>query len=541
MSKIIKESVLFRTSAASDIQCSGGNITVAGLKSVSKKDITGIYQTLYKAEVAKVSTVTTSAVIPAASTVYQIAVFDPTRFIGSYTESPKVYKYKTSNDLSVEGATAALQREYINVQLIAAINADDTCHATAATLTGGAGFTVTDAGGYYPVFSQGMTNIKGINAVYTQKNADGTGFVGTEAAITTAAVYSYGTGANLLASNPIVSFVFGNLISGVLDAPPVTSAGLTAVTGQNYDGFTIVSLKAVSIIGLTGQYGYQDRQQVIFVDNGTGSATTNLTGFRAFERVMHKLMLQNYASDASAVQEFFDKPIAFQGPLGAAPAGTADVLGWMISPYGSLNITNIGTQTIVAPVLNATGLLIDQDDTATEGSHVSANQQTLGDQCFIVGKTDFSLNARIVMADWTDAAFMIGFRKKAVYGAVINNYTDYATIGNGSSVAGTTWINGDFFVTRANLNGGTTLQTISAVAPTDTVSAFLQVRVAVNGAVSCFVNGTSYPVYSVGTTPMVFDAGDEMIPFYQIVNIGGGDPAASISEFFAVPTTALIA
>lgn len=541
MSKIIKESVLFRTSAASDIQCSGGNITVAGLKSVSKKDITGIYQTLYKAEVAKVSTVTTSAVTPAASTLYKVVVYDPTRFTGSYTESPKVYKYRTSADLSVEGASAALQREYINVQLIAAINADDTCHATAATLTGGAGFTVTDDGGYYPVFSQGMTNVKGINAVYTEINTDGTGFAGNEASITTAAVYSYGTGAKLLAEKPIISFVFGNLISGVLDAPPVTSANLPAVTGQNYDGFTITSLKAVPAVGITGQLAYQDRLQVVFVDNGTGSATTNLTGFKAFERVMHKLMLQQYASDASTVQEFFDKPIAFQGPLGAAPAGTADVLGWMISPYGSLNITNIGTQTIVAPVLDSTGLLIDQDDTATEGSHVSAYQGALGDQSFIVGKTEATVVARVVMGDYTDAAFILGFRKKEAYNAVFNAYTDYATIGNGSSALGTTYINGDLFVTRAELAGGGITETVSAVAPADGVSYLAMVKVDIDGYVTAYINGTSYPIYSSGTTQMKFAAATELIPCYQIVNIGSGNPACSISEFFAVPTRALIA
>lgn len=534
MSKIIKESVLFRTSVASDIQCSGGNITVAGLKSVSKKDITGIYQTLYKAEVAKVSTVTTSAVTPAASTLYQVVVYDPTRFTGSYTESPKAYKYKTSSDLSVEGTTAALQREYINGQLIAAINADSTCHATAATLTLGAGFTVTDDGGYYPVFSQGMTNVKGINAVYTVVNTDGTGFAGDEASITTAAVYSYGTGANLLASNPIVSFVFGNLISGVLDAPPVTSAGLTAVTGQNYDGFIITSLKAVPAVGISGQLAYQDRLQTVFVDNGTGSATTNLAGFKAFERVMHKLMLQQYVNDASAVVEFFDQPLAFQDPLGAAPTGTANTLGWQMGRYTSLNRTNIGTQTIVAPVLSATGLLLDQDDTAGDGSHTSANQQTLGDQSFIVGKSEYMAVANVVAADWTDTQFLLGIRKKAVYAADYNDYTDLAAIGGGAA-------DGDSITTFGILNNAATVATDTAVNFADTVSALLMIKVDIDGNVTAWANGVSYPIYSAGTTALVLDAGDEFIGFYQHVNIGSGDPAVTISEFFAVPTRALIA
>jgi len=71
-----------------------------------------------------------------------------------------------------------------------------------------------------------------------------------------------------------------------------------------------------------------------------------------------------------------------------------------LSPYGALNRTNIGTQTIFAPVLDATGLLIDQDDTAGDGSHTSANQQALGVQSFIVGKT--------TLRRW----FQIGYHQK---------------------------------------------------------------------------------------------------------------------------------
>lgn len=533
MSRQIKESVLFRTSASTDVQCSGGNILVAGLKSVSKKDITGIYQTLYKAEVAKVSTVSTTAA-PTASTVYQVAVYDPCRTTGGYTESPKVYKYKTSTDLSVEGATAALQREYINLQLIAAINADDTCHATAATSTGGAGFTVTDDGGYYPVFSQGMTNVKGINSVYTITNSDGSGFASNLASITTPAVYSYGTGANLLLQNPIVSYVYGNLISGVLDAPPVTSAGLPAVTGQNYDGFIITSLKPVYMAGASNFIAYQDRLQTVFVDNGTGSSTTNLTGFKAFERVFHKLMLQEYVDDASTVVEFFDQPLVFQDPLGAAPTGTANTLGWQMGRYTSLNRTNIGTQTIVAPVLSSTGLLLDQDDTAGDGSHTSANQQTLGDQSFVVGKSEYAVVARVVAADWTDTQFLLGIRKKAVYTASYDDYTDLAAIGGGAA-------DGDSITTFGILNNAATVATDTTVNFADGVSILLMIKVDINGNVTAWANGTSYPIYSAGTTALVLDAGDEFIAFYQHVNIGSGDPAVTISEFFGVPTRALIA
>jgi len=129
---------------------------------------------------------------------------------------------------------------------------------------------------------------------------------------------------------------------------------------------------------------------------------------------------------------------------------------------------------------------------------------------------------------------VIGVRK-AVYAAVFNNYTDIAAIGNGSSAAGTTWINGDLIVTNAGLNSAAHVQAISAVAPVDAVSTIFVLKVAIDGTVTAYADGVSYPIYSAGTTTMDFDAGDELIPFYQIVNIGGGDPAASISAFYAIP------
>ena len=529
MSRAIKESVLLATSAATDVQCSGGVVSITGLKPVSKKNITSIKQVKYRAEVAQVITVGGTAYVPTDNTTYTVVVTDPFRVYAGYQESQKRYSYTTGTVTGV----AATDRETIHVALVAKINADASNHAVAATLGTGTGFTVTDDGGYYPVWAQNMTNVKGINMVYTVTNPDGTGFTSTNFTTTTAGVYSYGVGAKLAQENPVVDYVYGNLISGVLYAPPLTTAGATATSGQNYDGFVIESLKAVNAIGVTDQYAYVERVQTVFVDNGTGSSTSNLTGFKAFERVMHKLMVQVYSSDASCVQEWFDRPIVFQDPLGAAPTGTANTLGWQYG-YTPLNRTNIGTQTIVAPVLSAAGLTVDQDATAGEGSHTSANQQTLGDQSFVVGKTAFMVAARIVMTDITKAHIMVGFRKKAAYTADYNDYTDLGAIGTrASAVLGA-------IATTGILNNAATVETVSSSVFVNSVSAMVWVKVDISGNVTCYVNGTAYPIYSVGTTALVFDAGDEMIPFYQYVNVGSSAPTAVISEFFAVASNDLI-
>lgn len=532
--KPIKESVLLKTSAATDVQCSGGVISITGLKPVSKKNITSIKQVKYRAEVAQVVTVGSTAYVPESNTSYTVVVTDPFRTYAGYQESQKRYTYTTGTVTGV----AATDRETIHAALVTKINADATNHSVAATLGGGGGFTVTDDGSYYPVWAQNMTNVKGINSVYTVVNKDGSGFAADNFSVTTAGVYSYGVGANLAAEKPVIDFVYGNLISGVTQGAPLATDGTGATSGQNYDGFIIESLQEADAIGITGQYAYVERVQYVFVDNGTGSSTTNLTGFKALERVMHKLMVQQYANDASTVQEWFDKPIVFQDPLGAAPTGTANTLGWQMSPYGSLNRTNIGTQTIVAPVLSAAGLTLDQDDNAGDGSHTSANQQTLGDQSFVVGKTAFTVFARAVATDWTDTQFMVGVRKKATYTADYNDYTDLAGIGGGAA-------DGDSITTTGILNNAATVSTDSTANFADGVSMQLMIKVALDGTVTAYyanANGgwTSAAIYSAGTTTLVFDADDEMIPFYQVVNIGSGDPTIVISEFFAVADDQLL-
>lgn len=535
MALTINKSVLYRTCDRDTVQSSGGEINIAGLFAVSRRDLVSIQQIKSRAEVAQVRTVGATAYVPTAGTVYQVEVYDPNRTQAGYTESPKVYKYRTADTIT---GVAATDRETIHAALVAAINLDRSNHAVAASLGSGNGFTVTDDGSYYPVFSQNMSNVKGINTVRPLVNKDGTGFAETNVTTTTAGVYSFGIGAKLLQEAPTVDFVYGNLISGRLTAPPLTvpAAGaqaLPAVSGQNYDGFVFSSLKLIPVAGVGGQLAYEEVYQICYADNGTGTSTSNLTGFKAFEREMHKLMVSVYSNDLQTLQEWFDNLICFQDPFGVAPTGTADTLGWQMSPYTGMYRINIGTQTVLTPVLNDLGLLLDQDDTATEGSHTCASIRTIGAQQAVVGETAFMVGCRVVAGDWTDVQFLFGLRIKAAYAADYNNYTDLAAIGGGAA-------DGDSIFTHGILNNAATVATDTGVNFADAVSVMMWIKVDISGNVTCWVNGTKYPIYSVGTTPLVFDAGDAMIPFYQVVNIGSGDPATVISELFFVPTDTLI-
>src|SRR6201986_2580043 len=197
--KPIRESILLLTSAASDVQDGNGNFTVAGLRPISKKNIVSLKQVKYRVEVPQVVTVGASLYTPTANTNYTIEIYDPNRKQDGYQESAKLYGYLTPPSITTIGATAALQREYINTQIIAKINArSNVNHSVAATLGGGNGFTITDQGGYYPIRSQSMTNVLGQNIVIQRTNVDGTGFTANDIVLTTAAVTSSGNGAKLL-------------------------------------------------------------------------------------------------------------------------------------------------------------------------------------------------------------------------------------------------------------------------------------------------------------------------------------------------------
>lgn len=524
--RVIKKSVLLKTSAATDVQNGNGFLSVAGLRSVPKKDIASISQIKYRAEVPQVVTVAGTSYVPAASTTYQVLVYDSLRVQAGYQEIPKPYRYTTSSTLVVEGATAALQREYIHVQLVAAINADAGNHAVAATLGTGTGFTVTDDGGYYPAKAQNMTNVKGINTVLPLPASDGTGFASNNYSITTAGVYSSGVGARLLADAPVVDFTFGNLIAGTFEAPATFTNPVTyAVSGQNYDIFAISSVKLVEGTTLTEQYVYQLEEQLAVVDNGTGSSTTNLTGFKAFERAMLTNLWQKYASDTSSIIFTGDTAAVSQGLNTGLPSGVAQAENVVSFGNGfSAHYSPIATSTLVALASTNDGLGLVLDATAAEGVELSGPTWANSQKSFVVGKTAFSVYTKITIDDASGLnPLWVGFRKKAAYGATFTAYSDYAVIGIGNSA-------GQIY-TNTELNGGGNTSTDTTVVWADATTRVLEVRVDINGACTFFIDGYKPTV----TQAFSFAAGTEVIAtIYALQSADLGTP--SLLELAAVPT-----
>lgn len=527
----INKQILFRTSSATSVLDQGGVIKVGGLNDVNKANLINITQVNYRAEVAQVITVGSNSYTPVGATNYEISVFDPNRIVSGYNEPIKYYGYTTPDDITELGATAALQREAIHVAIIAKVNLDPTNHAVAATLATGTGFTITDDGGYYPPHAQTMTNVLFVNQVLAIS-----GFTAAPT-VTTAGVTSSGVGANLAAEVAVTDYMNGGNLTSGYRIYPKTLAGLAAVSGQQYNAFIVNSLAPASIPeNISGQLlAFVDSSQTIWIDNGTGSSVTNLAGYLAAERVLHKLMYQVYEKDLASIGEFFDKGYVMQANPGITPytgtlASTADVMKFFTTPYGTkLEQYNINTQTIFAPLEVASGLQIEQDVTATDGAHYCAGTLAYAPNSFIVGQQSFSVYARVVAGDWTDAFAMVGFRNKAAYAADYTTYDDLGAIGTRLSAVG------DVVATQGNINNGTTVETASAVViAADSVSVLLKVSVAIDGTVTAYRDGVSFPIYSAGTTTLVFTAGDEMIPFYQFINVNSSASTFTISEFIAV-------
>ena len=538
-----KESVLLKTSAATDIQCSGGVISITGLKKVSKSNILDIKQVKYRAETAQVIRVGTSSYTPTADTVYKVLIGDVNRFQSGWEETLKPYSFRTPVVLTTLGATAALQREAIHLALVAAINADASNKVVAASLLTGTGFSVTDDGSYYPVYSQGMSNVKGVSTVIPVTNTDGSGFAESDYSITTPGVIGVGIGAYLAAQAPVIDFVNNNLVSGVIDTPPLTTTGAAATTGQNYDVFVINSYQTQAAWSVSGQLALVQRNQEVWVDNGTGTSTSNLTGFRAFERELQRAIADLYRNDPSAIYDFFDNGLiasATYPTTGAAITTTDNVVmaakssgekfDWYINP--------IGTHTLLTPIVGTGGLQPYLDVITQEGVELSPPNLTQNPKQFVVGKSEYSLFVRLDIGSGIAAtdfkSLSIGFRKKAAYAV---DQTAYEAASVATACLGVPLDTGAApvinMITGPGAAGALT-STSCAVSPAANAIVDLYLTVDINGVVKFYVNGADKT--SLLASSYSFTAGLNIMPFVSFRHGAGGAATPKLVQAIALPS-----
>ena len=554
--KPVPHSFLLKTSVKDSVLYGANSWNFPGSRiTINPNTITFAKQLKSRAEVVQVQTIGGDLYTPTASTAYTVLINDPNRHSYGGTQPQIKFSYVTPPVITTLGATAALQREGITAQLVTAINnATNTIFATAASLTGGAGFTITDSGGYYGANGPrpaGGPTILGANQIYAQKNADGTGFIDANTrVVTTAAVYAFGVGATLLADKAVIDGMFGNVISGTITPgsngqtipSPLDSTGASAVSGQNYDAFIFSSLVLSGIPNATTVQGYNIQQDAVFVDNGTGTSTTNLTGFLAFEKNMLRGIFSLYEQAPSAMYDFFDQAVVMSATYpttGAAVSTTDNVVMAAQSTVGMNSntwfINPIGTHTLIAPIVTTAGLIPQLDITTQEGLELSAPNLTQCPKELVVGKTEGSFYARVTFTgiaatDWKTLS--VGFRKKAAYAV---DQTAYEAASVATACLGVPLDTGVAPVINTITGPGTAgalTNTSTTVAPTAASSHDLLITVNVSGVVKFYVNG-------VDRTPAAgytFTAGLILMPFISFRNGANVSATPAIIQTAFLPT-----
>jgi hypothetical protein len=208
----------------------------------------------------------------------------------------------------------------------------------------------------------------------------------------------------------------------------------------------------------------------------------------------------------------------------AAPTGTDGDENIMVMPEGTLEYHMLGTQTLLAPLLVATGLDVGLDQANDEGIEVCGGILASNKLTFIIG-TDpaFYAKMQFSIADVTgtdDCAF--GFRKAEPYQAALDDYDEMAAVNVISGVINLETI----------LNAGTTTTTDTTLADwADGETHELEVRVSAAGVVTYKVDNLTPTVVAAFT----FDDGEVVVPFFYMINTGDFAGAVVLQHFECGP------
>ena len=209
-----------------------------------------------------------------------------------------------------------------------------------------------------------------------------------------------------------------------------------------------------------------------------------------------------YLDRRHTIEEFEVPPVVVQTD-GTVPSGVDAEVNVMAIGSNVFEMANIGTQTIIVPVLEADGLDIGRDLTDNDGCQVSQGILARSKSAFTIGTDAFYLKVTFKIADMsgTDDCF-VGFRKTAAYQAAnLDDYTDFA---------GLNVILGDIKVETA-LNNAATTTTDATDNWLDTESHTLEVYVSKAGAATYKIDGAA----PTATAAFTFDSGDVVVPHFH--------------------------
>lgn len=257
-----------------------------------------------------------------------------------------------------------------------------------------------------------------------------------------------------------------------------------------------------------------------------GTALTSVTGAGSLQFDV------DIATDAEAQAESIDTDVLTPGNLaairdatnitytqspvcqsnantGVAPTGATGDLNLMYMQEGDImNQFILGAgQTIIAPRMTASGLLISLDLANNEGAEYNWGVGALAKHTYVIGTSPaFKMDWQFTLGDASGCdPVYIGFRKLAANDAAYTNYTDFAFIGVEESQ------NSELITIATNLNGAGASYTNTTDAWTDGQTHTLSVLVDAAGVVTFEIDG----VAPTATAAFTFDNGDVVIPCFH--------------------------
>jgi predicted RecA/RadA family phage recombinase len=223
-------------------------------------------------------------------------------------------------------------------------------------------------------------------------------------------------------------------------------------------------------------------------------------------RVQQSPSAEGGVGELITLEQFKQDPIAVKKAGGGAPTGTAGDENLLYTGSNLFEYHILGTQTLVAPAISATGLDIGMDQTANDGVELTQGITARSPGVFTVGTSPaFYAKCKFSIADVSgtdDCAF--GFRKLEAYQANIDDYDEMAAL---NVIAGAIYI-------ETILNNASTTSTDTTNTWADAATKTLEVYVSAAGVVTYKIDGAAPST----TAAFTFDTGEVVIPFFYFLN-----------------------
>lgn len=297
------------------------------------------------------------------------------------------------------------------------------------------------------------------------------------------------------------------------------STGAMSLNGAAASDFTVtgafdltVSSSAGSVI-IDGGEAVEDAV-VIDASNAAGGITLQTGGGDiTVSATVKEISAEFLEASGDEITAFSQSPLltTAANTAGAATGAGGDVNLMYCQQGVLLEQFIIGTQTIIGPRMDGTGLDISLDQTAADGVEYNwGAARTNSRHAFTIGTSAaFFFEVTLNVEDLSGCdPLLIGFRKAEANNATLANYTDYATIGINQVTSATNIV----LMTEVNAGGQTITDTTDAWGG-DGTARTLRVLVDGSGNVTYTIDGSA----PSATAAFQFDNTDVVCPFIHFV------------------------